>query len=98
RVKSRYEEPGYPTLLLGNYIIGKGINSRLFQRIRGKEDLSYGVGSSFSITPTEDNASFLATAISAPENTPKVEAAFRDEMSKILREGFTETEVAAAKA
>ena len=98
RINIRDEDPDYPALLLSNYIIGTGINSRLFQRIRGKEGLSYGVGSSFSVTPTEDNASFLATAISAPENTPKVEAAFRDEMSKILREGFTEAEVAAAKA
>ena len=50
------------------------------------------------MNPSEDNASFLATAISAPENTPKVEAAFRDEMAKILREGFTDAEVTASKA
>ena len=78
--------------------MGEGINSRLFQRIRGKEGLSYGVGSSFSVGPEEDNGSFLATAISAPENTPKVEAAFRDEMSKILKDGFSEAEISAAKA
>ncbi|PYS55959.1 MAG: insulinase family protein [Acidobacteria bacterium] len=98
RVNIRDEDPDYPALLLSNYIIGSGINSRLFQRIRGKEGLSYGVGSSFSVAPTEDNASFLATAISAPENTLKVEAAFRDELSKILQDGFTEAEIAAAKA
>jgi zinc protease len=98
RINIRDEDPDYPAILLSNYILGTGINSRLFQRIRGNEGLSYGVGSSFSVAPTEDNASFLATAISAPENTPKVEAAFRDEISKILQEGFTEAEIAAAKA
>src|SRR6266704_2296054 len=52
RINIRDEDPDYPALLLSNYIIGTGINSRLFQRIRGKEGLSYGVGSSFSVTPT----------------------------------------------
>jgi zinc protease len=98
RINMRDEDPDYPAMVLANYIIGQGINSRLFQRIRGKEGLSYGVGSSFFVAPQEDNASFLATAISAPENTPKVEAAFRDEMSKIIHDGFTDAEVSAAKA
>jgi zinc protease len=35
----------YPALLLGNYILGSGMNSRLFKRIRQKEGLSYGTGS-----------------------------------------------------
>ena len=98
RINIRDTDPDYPALVLANYIMGQGINSRLFQRIRGKEGLSYGVGSSFSVAPEEDNGSFLATAISAPENTPKVEAAFRDEMSKILKDGFSDAEISAAKA
>src|SRR5437016_6665927 len=98
RINIRDTDPDYPALVLANYIMGQGINSRLFQRIRGKEGLSYGIGSSFSVAPEEDNGSFLATAISAPENTPKVEAAFRDEMSTIVREGFSDAEIAAAKA
>ena len=97
RINIRDNDPDYPALVLANYIIGQGMNSRLFQRIRGQEGLSYGVGSSFNVTPEEDNGAFVATAISAPENTPKVEAAFRDEMSKILREGFTDAEISAAK-
>src|SRR6266850_255782 len=40
----------------------------------------------------------MASAISAPENAAKVEASFKDEMSIILRDGFTDAEVAAAKA
>lgn len=97
RINIRDEDADYPALLLANYILGSGLNSRLFARIRGQEGLSYGVGSSFSVTPAEDNASFQAYAISAPENTPKVEASFRDEMAKVLKEGFTDAEIAAAK-
>ncbi|HYR42724.1 MAG TPA: insulinase family protein, partial [Terriglobia bacterium] len=98
RINIRDSDADYPALVLANYIIGQGINSRLFQRIRGKEGLSYGVGSSFSVAPEEDNGSFLATAISAPENTPKVEAAFRDEVATIVRDGFSDSEISAAKA
>src|SRR5213593_605365 len=98
RINIRNTDSDYPALILANYIMGQGINSRLFQRIRGREGLSYGVGSSFSVAPEEDNGSFLATAISAPENTPKVEAAFRDEMSNILKDGFSDAEISAAKA
>ena len=97
-INLRDEDADYPALVLANYIIGQGFNSRLFARIRGTEGLSYGVGSSFSLQPEENNGAFVATAISAPENTPKVEAAFRDEMSKILRDGFTDAEISAAKA
>ncbi len=98
RINMTDEHADYPALVLANYILGTGINSRLFARIRGQEGLSYGVGSSFSVSPTEDNASFQAYAISAPENTAKVEASFRDEIAKILRDGFTDAEITAAKA
>ena len=73
------------------------MNSHLFARIRGKEGLSYGVGSEFAV-PTEDDMGILyAYAICAPQNAPKVEAAFKDELSKILEKGFTSEEVEAAK-
>ncbi len=87
----------YPAMVLANYLIGGGMNSRLFARIRGKEGLSYGVGSQFQVAPEEDNAMFVAFAISAPQNAPKVEASFKDEIGKILKEGFTDAEVSAAK-
>jgi zinc protease len=97
RINMRDTDPDYPAMVLGNYILGSGINSRLFARIRGKEGLSYGISSSFGVAPEEDNASFLANAISAPENSAKVETSFRDEIALILKDGYTATEVATAK-
>jgi zinc protease len=97
-VNIRDEDPDYAALVLANYMIGSGLGSRLFTRIRGQEGLSYGVGSSFSVTPTDDRAIFQAYAISAPENALKVEASFKDEMAKILKDGFTDAEITAAKA
>ena len=92
------ENPDYPALLFANYILGQGINSRLFARIRGKEGLSYGIGSSVAVAPGDESAMFVANAISAPENAAKVEAAFRDEIAILLRDGFTDAEIAAGKA
>ncbi len=98
QVKMNDTGPDYPALLLGNYILGgSGLNSRLFARIRGKEGLSYGVGSSLQVNPEDDLSIFFAYAICAPENAPKVEASFKDELKNVLEKGFTAEEVEAAK-
>jgi zinc protease len=76
---------------------GSSLGTRLSRRIRDKEGLSYGVQSDFSVPTKDDAAIFLGVALSAPQNTPKVEASFRDELAKTLKEGFTADEVAAAK-
>lgn len=88
----------YPALVLANHMIGGGaLKSRLADRIRQKEGLSYGVGSQLSV-PAEDPAGlWLAYTISAPQNTAKVEAALREEMQKVLAEGFNAAELAEAK-
>lgn len=97
-VKLRDSDPDYPALLLSNYILGDGgMNSRLAARIRGKEGLSYQVQSFFRASATHEGGNFAAMAICAPENLPKVEAAFKDEMQKVITEGFSEAEIAAAK-
>jgi zinc protease len=96
-IEMRDSHPDYPALVFGNYILGSGAASRLFGRIRGSEGLSYGVGSSFNASPRSDGAQFTVNAISAPQNAAKVEASFRDELAKVLREGYTQQEFDAAK-
>ena len=92
-------DPDYPALLLGNYMLGGGfLNSRLAVRIRQKEGLSYGVGSQFQAGSHEPSGIFLAFAIYAPQNRDKLEAAFREEIEKALRDGFTAEEIKAAKS
>ncbi len=98
-VKIRDDNPDYAALALGNYMLGGGfLNSRLATRIRQKEGLSYGVGSSFNASSLDETGSFFANAIYAPENADKLEAAFRDEIRKATTEGFTAEEVEAAKS
>jgi zinc protease len=95
----RDDNPDYPALVLGNYMLGGGfLNSRLATRIRQKEGLSYGVGSQFTSGSLDPVGSFLAYAIYAPENVEKLEVAFKEEMVKAATEGFTAEEIAAAKS
>jgi zinc protease len=94
----RDDHPDYPALVLGNYMLGGGfLNSRLAVRIRQKEGLSYGVGSQFSASPLDESGSFTAFAIYAPQNAAKLETAFREEVDRVLKDGFTAQEIAEAK-
>lgn len=98
-VKIRDDNADYPALTLGNYMLGGGfLNSRLAARIRGRDGLSYGVGSSFSASPLDESGSFFANAIYAPQNAEKLEAAFKDELAKLQKDGFTAAEVESAKS
>ena len=96
-IKMTDEHADFPALVLGNYLLGQGASSRLFSRIRGREGLSYGVGSSFSAQPKVEGARFSVNAISAPQNAARVEASFRDELTTVLTEGYTDEEVATGK-
>ena len=96
-IEMRDSHADYPALVFGNYILGSGPASRLFGRIRGREGLSYGVGSGFNASPRSDGATFTVNAIAAPQNAAKVEASFRDELATVLRDGYTAEEFAAAK-
>jgi zinc protease len=93
------QDPDYPALVLGNYMLGGGfLNSRLATRIRQKEGLSYGVGSSFAASPLDKSGSFLTFAIYAPQNAAKLETAFKEEVARALKDGFAAQEVAEAKS
>jgi len=88
-------DPDYPALVLAGYMIGGGVlNSRLARRIRVQDGLSYGVGGGITGHPVDPVGAFTAFAIYAPENGEKVEAAFREEIQKVLAEGFTAEEMA----
>ncbi|MBY0572563.1 MAG: insulinase family protein [Undibacterium sp.] len=88
----------YAAILMANHMLGGGaLRSRLADRIRQKEGLSYGVGSFFSASPLDNKAMWGAYAMSAPENGSKVEVALREEVQKALSEGFTEAELVDAK-
>jgi zinc protease len=92
------DDADFPAMMLGNYLIGGGtLKSRLADRIRQKEGLSYGVGS-FLRAYSDDRAGFWgAFAIYNPANADKLMAAFKDEIALALKDGFRPDEIASAK-
>jgi zinc protease len=87
----------YPALTMANYLLGAGGNSRLWKRIREKEGLSYDVRTSIGWSSVEPHSDWQASAIFAPQNRAKVEAAFQDELARALKDGFTAAELAAGQ-
>lgn len=97
-IKMRDDNTDYAAFTLGNFMLGGGfLNSRLAVRIRQKEGLSYGVGSGFSASPLDESGTFFANAIYAPQNGEKLQAAFKEEIQKVVTDGFTAEEFEAAK-
>jgi zinc protease len=97
RIKMSESDPDYAAMILANQMFGGSLGSRMPNRIRNVEGLSYSVSSRFTAPVHGEAALFSASAISAPQNTPKVESSFVEELKKTLASGFTAQEVATAK-
>jgi zinc protease len=90
----RDDDPDYPALVMGNYMLGGGfLNSRLAVRIRQKEGISYGVGSFMQADPIDKSGSFGSYAIYNPDNSEKLITAYKEEIDKMLKDGFTKDEL-----
>jgi len=90
-------DPDYPAMMLANYVLGGSGNSRLWNRIRQKEGLSYGIGSSLRASSFEPSSAMTVNAIFAPENLEKLRGGIRDELARATGEGFSEQEIAEGK-
>ena len=93
----RDDEPDYAPLVLANYLFGGSIDARLAKRIREKEGLSYSTGSGLSVSALDRFAQWSVSAIYAPQNRARIETAFREEVERARKEGFTADELARAK-
>jgi zinc protease len=94
----RDTDPDYAALLLAGEMIGGGVlNSRLSNRIRDQDGLSYAVQAVISGHPVDPSGQFLAVAIFAPENVDRVESAMIEELEKVLADGFTTEELEGAR-
>ncbi|KNZ32065.1 MAG: zinc protease [Methylibium sp. NZG] len=87
----------YPALMMANHLLGGGGNSRLWKRIRETEGLSYDVRSNVAWSQFEPNSDWQASAIFAPQNLAKVEAAFQQELARALKDGFGAAELEEGK-
>ncbi|MGB7342602.1 MAG: pitrilysin family protein [Pirellulaceae bacterium] len=93
------EDPTYASLVLGNFILGGGsLSSRLADRVRQQEGLSYGIGSGLSAKAKDKRVEFSVYAITNPGNKDRLVEVVREEITKIRDEGVTEDELTKAKA
>ncbi len=94
----RDDDPDYPALVIGNDILGGGsLSSRLGDRVRQKEGLSYGVGSGLQARSLDKRAAFYIYAICNPANMDRLKAVIREELDRILKNGVTQKELETAK-
>ncbi|WP_144006743.1 pitrilysin family protein, partial [Pelomonas sp. KK5] len=95
----RDEPDSWPMQAAARILAGNGEpgGTRLADRLRAAESLSYAVNSSLRIA-SEGNRSYLRLqASSAPRNATRVEAAMREEIDRALADGVTADEVEAAR-
>jgi zinc protease len=95
----RDDDPDAPALMLANEIIGggSGLHSRLVDRVRQKDGLSYGIGSGLVVGGHDRAASWGVGAIAAPQNIDRVETDVREEINRVLKDGFDKDEVEEAR-
>jgi len=96
-LKLRDDNPDYPALVLGNYLLGGSSDARLARRVREKEGLSYSVGSWINASSMDEAGEFGVYAIYAPQNRTRLEQAIREELARALADGFTTAEFEAAR-
>ena len=91
-------DPAYAPLVIGNFVLGGGsLSSRLGDRVRQQEGLSYGVGSGFSAQAQDERAVLYLYAITNPQNVEKLTGVIAEELAKLLQDGITDAELAAAQ-
>lgn len=96
-LKLQDTDPDYAALYLANYLFGASETSRLWNRVRETEGLSYNVRSSLSVSSFEPTASWTMYAIYAPQNRERLEKAIGEELARVLKDGFTDKEIADGK-
>ena len=82
----------FAALMVANELFSGGGGARLWDRMRERDGLSYGVQSVVQWNPIEANSRYLVAAIFAPQNLAKMEAALHEETQRALKDGFTQAE------
>jgi zinc protease len=98
RIPAGERHADYPAMLLATHLLGGGfLSSRLATRIRQKEGISYGVDASLVSSAGSANSVLYISAIYAPQNRARLEAAVREELQRLYKDGFTTAELADAR-
>ncbi|MDR0196300.1 MAG: insulinase family protein [Myroides sp.] len=94
--KMNKNNPDYAALVFANEVTGGGfMTARIPQRLREKEGISYGAGTSLNVPsdPKNSNASWMIYALLNPTKRGEVEKAINEEFDKLVKSGITEEEL-----
>ncbi len=94
----RDDDPVYASLVLGNFILGGGsLSSRLADRVRQSEGLSYTVRSIVTARAKDNRVDFTLYAITNPRNKDRLLEVMLEEIDRLRKDGVTEEELKNAK-
>ncbi len=94
----RDDDPDYEAMLVGDYIMGGGpLSSRIADRVRKQDGLSYTAMTRFQADSEDERGMFMMFCISNPSNTEKVVATVAEEVKRMLDSGVTGEELEKAK-
>ncbi|MEX2141091.1 MAG: insulinase family protein, partial [Pirellulales bacterium] len=94
----RDDDPDYAALTIANHILGGApLSSRLGERVRQRDGLSYSVGSGLGVSSLDKRATLRFYAICNPQNIDRVKTAIQEEIQRLLRDGVAQDEVDQAK-
>ena len=94
----RSDDPDWEALYIANDILGGGsLSSRLGERVREQEGLSYGVGSQFMAKPLDRAAVFMTFAITNPTNRDKLVKTIDEVFDDFMKNGVTQDEIESAR-
>ena len=93
------DDADFVPLILANRVLGGGgLKSRIVDRLRGQDGISYGAGSGLSEANYEANSALNFAAIYAPQNLTKLKTDMAEVLAAFLKDGVTEQELAEAKS
>jgi predicted Zn-dependent peptidase len=94
RSVSRYDDDRWALSVL-NHVLGGGMSSRLFQKVREQRGLAYSIGS--ERLAYQDAGSLCVLVGTAPDNVDEVLTIIGEELELLAVSGVTERELAIAK-
>ena len=89
------KNPDYPAVVMANELLGGGafLSSRIPQRLRENEGMSYGAGSFLNVQYKYNTGNWGMYAMFNPLYKGRLDSALRQEIDKAIKGGFTQDEL-----
>ena len=89
------KHPDYPAVIMANELLGGGafLSSRIPQRLRENEGMSYGAGSFMNVEYKYNTGNWGVYAMFNPLYKGRLDSALHQEVDKAIKSGFTQDEL-----